>query len=387
MTFSRRSKQKFQTVVVAVVSLAVLFAFVQMWRANRAARARGNTMAASGGPALPFRMRDAHKADAAASKSKTAGKADGKTAPAVVAMTPAAKPAPNPIPLAAGPAPSSAAPAAGDSAAIKPHSTRTLSSIADARTFGPSVHSLDDALSRGRAAMSGGDPLSARRILASALVPDARDPTQRLIRDELGRIAEATLFSRAMIPGDTLTTNYRVQKSDTLASIARQFHVTDDLVTLINDLPNKNRIAVGRNLKVVNGPFNLRVQKSAFVADIVLGDAVIRSVPVGLGRNGSTPTGRWLVRDKLPNPSWTDPRSGEHYQPDDPDNPIGEYWIGLEGVEGDAVGKRGFGVHGTIEPGSIGKEQSLGCVRMAPADIEMVYRLMVPNDSAVQIVD
>ena len=127
--------------------------------------------------------------------------------------------------------------------------------------------------------------------------------------------------------------------------------------------------------------------KSDFRLDVLLDGVTVRSFRVGLGAHGSTPTGQWLVRDKLANPGWTDPRTNEYYHPDASDNPIVDYWIGLEGMRGDAVGKRGFGIHGTIDPGSIGREMSLGCVRLAPEDIEELFRLLVIGDSTVEILD
>lgn len=281
-----------------------------------------------------------------------------------------------------------AAPAASAIPTAPPaHEPRTLSSIANPRTFGPGTIADLDPLARSRAALAAGEILAARGVLAAALGLDAGDPLQRQLRDELGRISQETLFSRTLLDGDELVARYRVARNDTLASIASRFRITADLISQINDLPSKDRIAVGRSLKVVNGPFRVRVKKSAFVLDVLLGDTLVCSLGCGLGKNGSTPTGRWIVRDKLPNPAWTDPRNGEHYRPDDPDNPIGEYWLALEGVEGNAVGKRGFGIHGTIEPESIGHEMSLGCVRLLPADIEFLYRLLVRDHSTVDIVD
>jgi lipoprotein-anchoring transpeptidase ErfK/SrfK len=43
-----------------------------------------------------------------------------------------------------------------------------------------------------------------------------------------------------------------------------------------------------------------------------------------------------------------------------PNNPVGTVWIGLTG--------EGYGIHGTPEPGKVGKTQSHGCVRLANWD-------------------
>ena len=94
------------------------------------------------------------------------------------------------------------------------------------------------------------------------------------------------------------------------------------------------------------------------------------------------------MKERLPNPTYYPPASAEVKRiipPDDPTNPLGEHWIGLEGVDGDAVGRGGFGIHGTIEPESIGKAVSLGCIRMHNDDVEFLYGLMLPGRSKVTI--
>lgn len=238
-----------------------------------------------------------------------------------------------------------------------------------------------------RDALSRGDALTARRIFADALNAGLPVEMRESVRGELCKLADTAIFSQLVLPGDGLAEFYVVNRGDTLASIAKRFRITPELIARVNALTNKDRLAVGTPLKVVHGPFCGRVFKQDFRLDILLDGVTVRSFRVGLGTNGSTPTGKWLVRDKLANPGWTDPRTNEYYHPDAPDNPIGDYWIGLEGVDGDAVGKRGFGVHGTIDPDSIGKQMSLGCVRLAPEDIEAVFRMFVIGDSTLEIVD
>ncbi|MFQ5411724.1 MAG: L,D-transpeptidase, partial [Phycisphaerae bacterium] len=111
----------------------------------------------------------------------------------------------------------------------------------------------------------------------------------------------------------------------------------------------------------------------------------IRSFRVGLGTNGGTPLGRWFVKNKLENPAWTDPGTGRYYAAADPDNPIGERWIGIECVEGGCLGREGFGIHGTIEPQSIGENMSMGCVRLVPEDVALLYDLLVERHSHIDI--
>lgn len=276
-------------------------------------------------------------------------------------------------------------PSSGSPASPTQPPPTALRAVANRDWFAAHEASETDLLRSGREALARGDVISARSMLGRSYSSAAEVSARNAIRDELSRVADASIFSPRVLSDDSLVAVYNVTRGDSLTSIARHFKITDDLLAQINDLPGKNRIASGRLLKIVRGPFCGLVHKSEYRLDVMLGDVLVRSFPCGLGANDGTPTGRWIVRDKLPNPAWTDPRTHEHFNADDPDNPIGEYWVGLEGVTGDAAGRRGFGIHGTIEPASIGRQLSLGCVRLAPADIEIFYRLVVTGESSVDV--
>jgi hypothetical protein len=45
------------------------------------------------------------------------------------------------------------------------------------------------------------------------------------------------------------------------------------------------------------------------------------------------------------------------------------------------LSKRGYGIHGTNEPNSIGKAASHGCIRMAKADLEEFFDLVAEGDT------
>jgi lipoprotein-anchoring transpeptidase ErfK/SrfK len=124
--------------------------------------------------------------------------------------------------------------------------------------------------------------------------------------------------------------------------------------------------------------------------DLYLQNTYVKSFLVGLGKQGmETPIGRWRAKEggKLVQPPWTDPVSGKTYHREDPDYPLGSRWIGLEGLEGGAVGKMGFAIHGTKSPEQIGTQGSQGCIRLHNGDAIQVYNLMMPGQSLVDVVD
>jgi lipoprotein-anchoring transpeptidase ErfK/SrfK len=109
-----------------------------------------------------------------------------------------------------------------------------------------------------------------------------------------------------------------------------------------------------------------------------------------LGKTGSeTPTGLWRVEPggKLIKPIWTNPLDGKTYYPDDEDYPLGSRWIALEGISGAAKDRTGFAIHGTKEPEQIGKAGSQGCIRMHNGEAVLVYNMLFPALSTVEVID
>lgn len=250
-----------------------------------------------------------------------------------------------------------------------------------------SLAASDRQLSAGIAALRRGELIAARDALSSALIRGLPADQARQARNGLYDIAEKTVFSSAIVDGDPLVTKHVVQPGEALAIIAKRYNVTADLIAAINNIQNKNMIRAGQTLKVVNGPFHAVIDKRAFVMDLYLNDTLVRQYPVGLGANDNTPTGDWEVGTKLTNPDYYPPRGGRKIAADDPENPLGEYWIALVGISGEAVGQQRYGIHGTNEPDSIGKDMSLGCVRMHNPDVAQVYAMLIPNKSKVRIHD
>ena len=126
------------------------------------------------------------------------------------------------------------------------------------------------------------------------------------------------------------------------------------------------RIRPGQKLKVIKGPFSAVVDLSDFEITIHSHGYFVCTYPVGIGKDGSSPIGKFTVLNKVVNPQYTDP-SGQVIDSDDPSNPLGERWIDL----GDS-----YGIHGTIEPDSIGQAESRGCIRMRNTDVNDTFDLL-----------
>lgn len=97
--------------------------------------------------------------------------------------------------------------------------------------------------------------------------------------------------------------------------------------------------------------------------------------PVSVGKPSSpSPVGTFVIERRVMNPTYA--HNGKLVPPG-PGNPVGSRWMGLS--------IRGYGIHGTNEPRSIGKAASHGCIRMAKADLEEFYSQVHVGDTVVLV--
>jgi lipoprotein-anchoring transpeptidase ErfK/SrfK len=90
----------------------------------------------------------------------------------------------------------------------------------------------------------------------------------------------------------------------------------------------------------------------------------VYSTAVG-ARQSPSPTGTFKITTRIPDPTWYTP--GKVIGPGK-DNPLGTRWLGLS--------LKGFGIHGTNRPASIGRAASPGCIRLRNSDIEELFELV-----------
>jgi L,D-transpeptidase ErfK/SrfK len=96
------------------------------------------------------------------------------------------------------------------------------------------------------------------------------------------------------------------------------------------------------------------------------GDRPLKIYDVAVGKASTpSPEGEFRIINRIPNPAWYSP--GKVVAPGK-GNPLGTRWMGLSA--------KGYGIHGTNEPKSIGKAASHGCIRMRAVDLEELFELV-----------
>ncbi len=99
--------------------------------------------------------------------------------------------------------------------------------------------------------------------------------------------------------------------------------------------------------------------------------AVLREFPIAVGATVSpSPTGTFEIVNRLSDPTYY--HAGVVLPPG-ADNPLGPRWVGLN--------KKGYGIHGTNAPGSIGKAASHGCIRLRNRDMVQFFALVHVGDT------
>lgn len=87
----------------------------------------------------------------------------------------------------------------------------------------------------------------------------------------------------------------------------------------------------------------------------------MKTYPIAVGKMlTTTPVGQFVIVNREPNPG----------------GPFGALWLSLS--------KKGYGIHGTNDPSSIGKAVSKGCIRMHNSDV-LELASLVPNGTSVVI--
>lgn len=145
---------------------------------------------------------------------------------------------------------------------------------------------------------------------------------------------------------------YVIRRGDTLSSIAAAFDVDVRDILSLNDNLNPNNLSIGQIIciPIAPSPIEIIINVSAKRLAVYRNGSIYREYIVATGREETpTPIGVFTIINKEI----------------DPGGPYGTRWLGLS--------EKGYGIHGTNNPASIGTAASNGCIRMYNEDIEALF--------------
>ena len=125
-----------------------------------------------------------------------------------------------------------------------------------------------------------------------------------------------------------------------------------------------------------SGADDLRIRRTVVVSisdrqlAVMESGNLLATFPVAVGTAESpSPTGEFQVVNRVSNPTYYHPGI---VIPSGKSNPIGTRWVGLS--------QRGYGIHGTNAPRSVGRAASHGCIRLRNRDMEKLFAMLRVGD-------
>ena len=103
---------------------------------------------------------------------------------------------------------------------------------------------------------------------------------------------------------------------------------------------------------------------------VLEGDRIVRIFETAVGAPHSpSPTGVYQIVNSIADPTWY---TKGKIVPPGKCNPLGTRWLGLS--------RKGYGIHGTNRPDSIGHNASHGCIRMRNREVEELFKMMAVGE-------
>lgn len=177
-------------------------------------------------------------------------------------------------------------------------------------------------------------------------------------------------------------TLYTVQKGDFLQNIARKFNTTIAAIQKSNNMsPMDFTIHEGQTFCIYKGDWKIKVKKNDFKLYLYDGNKLFKLYDVGTGKQDRTPIGTFKITAKQANPTWY--YKGKKYDFGSKENVLGTHWMTLHPTGKTNPGLKGYGIHGTWEPESIGKMSSNGCIRMKNEDVKELFSIVPLNTEVI----
>jgi lipoprotein-anchoring transpeptidase ErfK/SrfK len=210
-------------------------------------------------------------------------------------------------------------------------------------------------------AVKEGNLTKALKLLKTAYQGNLPETTRGKIKQEMMKINTKLIYSKTHHYKATI---YTVKAGDSVWTIARKFKVPIGMIKMVNNLHKNNYIFPGQKLKILTGKFSILVKKSEFKLYLLYEGAFFKQYTIAIGKDDSTPSGRFKIARKVRKPAWEPVLDGRRvrFEYGDPQNPLGELWMQFDNPSD-------LGIHGTNDDSSLGKMSTNGCIRLSNRDV------------------
>jgi lipoprotein-anchoring transpeptidase ErfK/SrfK len=142
------------------------------------------------------------------------------------------------------------------------------------------------------------------------------------------------------------------------------------ILVLVNPLVAQTANSTAKSNDSARAPWTVLVSIPDRQLAVLVNGIVVAGFPIAVGADQSpSPTGEFTIVSRVSNPAYY--HEGVVI-PAGKGNPVGTRWVGLS--------QKGYGIHGTNAPKSIGRAASHGCIRLRNRDMEKLFGMLHVGD-------
>jgi hypothetical protein len=230
------------------------------------------------------------------------------------------------------------------------------------------AQNLDQLTTTGISALDANRIIEGRTSLNTALaqLTDTDDPRADQLRSQLSALNTPIFLNSALLPEDPLAHYIDIQRGDSFLKFAHDYKVPAAFLESINPNLNPRNLKPATGIKIVRGPFNLRLVKHASRLDLYLRDLYIRSFPIELE------DGNYL------------PRGAYHIKPGTKIQLGPRQWLGFEGIEPATQPLSAGWIYASAGMRGLIDDHTTG-FRVSDADLNQLFAVLVESHSTLHI--
>lgn len=225
-------------------------------------------------------------------------------------------------------------------------------------------------IASGERNLAGGRVVEGREAFNGALaILAGADPRGPELRRQLASLNGGVFLAGDLLAEDPLARYVEIAAGDSFLKVGRKFAIPAALVGALNPGLNPRNLKPGAGIKVVTGPFHVRVVKGEGRLDLYARDMYVRSYAITLEEGNYLPRGVYRVKAE------------QKIQ-------VGaKLWIGFEGAEPATASVDTGWIHGAAGPrkSASSHAEATSGIKLADADLAQLYNTLVETRSLVRV--
>ncbi len=155
---------------------------------------------------------------------------------------------------------------------------------------------VEELMAQGTAMLDAGRIVEGRDALNSLLGALGEDPRAEAIRQQLTDLNAGVLLGTAILPEDPAARLVDIRHGDSFLKLGRQYQVPAAFLEEINPQLNPRNLRPMTGVKIVRGPFNLRLVKHVSRLDLFARELYVRSFYAVVEDGNYLPRGDYRVK-------------------------------------------------------------------------------------------